>query len=152
MLDNGSRHMHTPLRVAVVTLDSHLAGPAERAELALTAKVPGLTLSVHAAAEWAETPGALEAAKSDIAQADIIVCTLLFLDEHIRAILPALEARREACDAMVCCIAAADIVRLTKMGGLDMAKPASGAMKLLKKLRGSNKPSGASGAKQMKML
>ncbi|MEM9640438.1 MAG: magnesium chelatase subunit H [Pseudomonadota bacterium] len=152
MLDNGSRHMHTPLRVVVVTLDSHLAGPAERAELALTAKVPGLTLSVHAAAEWAETPGALEAAKSDIAQADIIVCTLLFLDEHIRAILPALEARREACDAMVCCIAAADIVRLTKMGGLDMAKPASGAMKLLKKLRGSNKPSGASGAKQMKML
>ncbi|CAN0590199.1 unnamed protein product [Ectocarpus sp. 12 AP-2014] len=38
------------------------------------------------------------------------------------------------------------------MGDLDMSKPASGAMALLKKLRGSKKPSANSGAKQMKIL
>ncbi len=152
MLDSDPQHKATPLRVVIVTLDSHLAGPAARVQLQLSAQIPGLTLSVHAAAEWAENPAALEAAKADVAQGDIIICTLLFLEEHIRAILPALEARRDTCDAMVCCIAGAEVVRMTRMGSLDMAKPASGAMKLLKKLRGSNKPSGASGAKQMRIL
>ena len=46
----------------------------------------------------------------------------------------------------------ATIVKLTKMGDLDMSKPASGVMSLLKKLRGSKAPSGASGQKQMTML
>ncbi len=39
---------------------------------------------------------------------------MLFLDEHVRAILPALTARRAACDAMVGCLSAAEIVRTTK--------------------------------------
>ena len=38
------------------------------------------------------------------------------------------------------------------MGDLDMAKPASGAMALMKKLRWSSKASAGSGAKQMKTL
>ena len=152
MLDSGPTSRSTPLRVVIVTLDAHLAGPAERAQLTLAAKIPGLELSVHAAAEWAENPGALDAAKEAVAQADIIVATLLFIDEHIRAILPALEARRDDCDALVGIIAGGEIVQLTRMGGLDMSRPASGVMKLMKRLRGSKKPSGASGAKQMKML
>ncbi len=152
MLDSGPTSRPTPLRVVIVTLDAHLAGPAERAQLTLAAKIPGLELSVHAAAEWAENPGALDAAKEAVAQADIIVATLLFIDEHIRAILPALEARRDDCDALVGIIAGGEIVQLTRMGGLDMSRPASGVMKLMKRLRGSKKPSGASGAKQMKML
>jgi magnesium chelatase subunit H len=43
-------------------------------------------------------------------------------------------------------------VQLTKMGELDMMKPATGPMKLLKKLRGSKEPSANSGEKQMKLL
>ncbi len=150
MLDNPLPN--PTIRIVIVTLDSHLAGPAERAQARLADRIPGLELKVHAAAEWSENPAALEDAKADIARGDIILTTLLFLDEHIRAIVPALEARRDHCDAMVGCIAGAEIVRLTRMGGLDMSQPASGAMGLLKKLRGSKKPSGASGANQMKML
>ncbi|MEM1048309.1 MAG: magnesium chelatase subunit H [Pseudomonadota bacterium] len=141
-----------PYRVAIVTLDAHAAGPAARAEARLTASLPGLELSVHAAAEWGENPAALDTARAAIAKADIVVANMLFLEEHIRAVLPDLQARRETCDAMVGCIAAPEIVTLTSLGGLDMSKPASGALALLKRLRGSKKPSGASGEKQMRLL
>jgi len=77
---------------------------------------------------------------------------MLFLEEHVRAIRPALEARRDHCDALVGCVAASEIVRLTRLGDLDMGKPATGAMALLKRLRGKKAGSGSSGAGQMKML
>ncbi len=139
-------------RFAIVTLDAHSAGPAARVRDRLTHDFPGLHISIHAAAEWGENPAALEEAKIAIAQADIVVANLLFLEAHTAAILPALIDRRDACDAMVNVIADADIVKLTKMGDLDMSRPASGAMALLKKLRGSGKPGGQSGEKQMKTL
>ena len=142
-----------PYRVVIVTLDSHAAGPAERVSDRLAADFPGLTVEVHAAAEWGECPEALARAKAAVAQADILVSTLLFLEEHLNAILPEMTARREACDAFVGMVADGQIVKLTKMGDLDMAKPASGAMKMLKKLRGSSsKPNAQSGEKQMKLL
>ena len=139
-------------RVAIVTLDSHAAGPAARVAPALSDDFPGLSVSVHAAAEWAENPDALAETKAAVAHADIIVCNLIFLEEHITAILPDLQARRSDCDAMIGVISDPAIVKLTKMGDLDMSQPASGAMKLLKKLRGSAKPSASSGQKQAKML
>ncbi|MCC6007180.1 MAG: DUF3479 domain-containing protein, partial [Rhodobacteraceae bacterium] len=141
-------------RVVIITLDSHAAGPLARAQTRLAASFPGLSVTVHAAAEWAETPGALEATIDDIARADIVVCTLLFLEEHVAPILPALRARRDGCDAMLGCISASEIVTLTRMGGLDMAKPASGVMGILKKLRGSKKrgPKEMGGEKQMAAL
>ncbi|UWQ18358.1 cobaltochelatase subunit CobN [Jannaschia sp. M317] len=141
-----------PYRVVIVTLDAHAAGPVARVGLRLAAEFPGLEVSVHAAAEWAETPEALAVAQAAVAQADIIVCGLLFIDEHLRAIRPALEARRDGCDALVGMVSDPDIVRLTRMGDLDMAKPSSAAVQLLKKLRGSKAPSASSGEKQMKML
>ena len=70
----------------------------------------------------------------------------------MKSILPALEARRDHCDAMIGVISDASIVKLTKMGSLDMGAPQSGAMKLLKKLRGSAKPSTETGQKKMRML
>lgn len=143
---------HIPYRVVVVTLDRHSAGPVARVAPILAADFPGLELSVHAAAEWAEDACALDTARDAVAQADIIISSVLFLEEHVEAIRPAMEARRDACDALVGLISDGAIVRLTKMGDLDMSKPASGAMALLKKLRGSKKPSGSSGAKQMKIL
>ncbi|WP_295313161.1 magnesium chelatase subunit H [Roseobacter sp.] len=139
-------------RVVILTLDSHAAGPAMRAMDKLGADYPGLSVSVHAAAEWGETPGAFEAAREAVLTGDIIVANLLFLEEHIARILPALQARRDACDAMIGVIADASIVKLTRMGSLDMMAPQSGTMKLMKKLRGSSKPSSSSGADKMALL
>nr|WP_235575654.1 magnesium chelatase subunit H [Roseovarius tolerans] len=141
-----------PYRVVILTLDAHAAGPCARVAERLAGDFPGLELSVHAAAEWGECPEALAEARTAIAQGDIVIANLLFLEEHINAILPDLKARRADCDAMAGVIADAQIVKLTRMGTLDMGAPASGAMKLLKKLRGSGKPSTESGAKKMRML
>ncbi|MEQ8899626.1 MAG: magnesium chelatase subunit H [Roseovarius sp.] len=141
-----------PYRVVILTLDAHAAGPCARVAERLADDFPGLELSVHAAAEWGESPEALAEAKAAIAKGDIVIANLLFLEEHINAILPDLKARRADCDAMAGVIADAQIVKLTRMGTLDMGAPASGAMKLLKKLRGSGKPSTESGAKKMRML
>ena len=144
--------IHKPYSVVIVTLDAHAAGPAARVSARLAPDFPGLDVQVLAAAEWGECPKALDDAKVAIGTADIVIANLLFLEEHINAILPAMQARRDHCDAMVGMIADASVVKLTRMGDLDMAKPASGAMALLKKLRGSGKPSTESGAKKMRML
>ncbi|MEQ9261084.1 MAG: magnesium chelatase subunit H [Roseovarius sp.] len=139
-------------RVVILTLDAHAAGPCARVAPRLMRDFPGLELTVHAAAEWGERPEALEAAKEAVARADIVIANLIFLEEHINAILPTLQARRETCDAMAGIIADAQIVKLTRMGTLDMAAPESATRKLMKKLRGSSKPSSDDGAKKMRML
>ncbi len=149
MRDDG--HI-TGYRVVIVTLDAHAAGPAARVSEALADDFPGLTVSVHAAAEWAENPAALDAAREAVRHGDIVIANLLFLEEHVAAILPALEARRSACDAMIGIIADRQVVTLTRMGELDMGRPSSGAMALLKKLRGTKQPSAESGQKQMALL
>jgi magnesium chelatase subunit H len=140
-----------PYRFVVVTLDAHAAGPAMRVLPRLAADFPGLEVSIHAAAEFAGNPAALDAARDAIDRADLVVANLLFIDEHIQAVLPNLRAARERVDAFVGVIADPQVVRLTKMGDLDMAKPASGVAAFLKKLRGSSdKP--ASGQNQMALL
>src|SRR5688500_14335462 len=145
----------TPVRVVVVTMDSHLASAMERAEKALKRRMPGLTLSMHAAAEWGNDPEALARCRADIAQGDIVVATMLFMEEHFQPVLPALEARRDHCDAMVCAMSAGEVMRLTRMGRFTMDGSQGGPMALLKRLRGqksgSSHGSGA-GARQMKML
>ena len=142
-----------PLRVVIVTMDSHLSGAAARAERELRRDVPGLRLVVHAADQWAADPDRLSACHEDIATGDIIVATMLFLDDHIRAVQPALAARRDACDAMLCCMSAGEITRLTRLGRFDMAKEATGVAALLKRLRGGKgKGAAATGKSQMKML
>ncbi|GAA4036219.1 magnesium chelatase subunit H [Sphingomonas rosea] len=138
------------MRVTIVTLDKHLAGAVDRANLQLAAD--GISIAFHAASEWDRDPAALEDTKADIARADIVVATMLFLDDHIRAVLPALEARREECDAMLGLMSGSEVVQLTRLGGYRMDVPARGPMALLKRLRGSKKPGASSGAGQMKML
>ena len=142
----------TEYRVVIVTLDAHSAGPCDRAAEKLLPEFPGLRVDIHAAAEWGENPAALERVKASVSQGDMVIINLLFLEEHVKSILPALEARRDHCDAMIGVISDASIVKLTKMGSLDMGAPQSGAMKLLKKLRGSAKPSTETGQKKMRML
>jgi magnesium chelatase subunit H len=145
-----------PVRVVIVTLDSHLASATERAQHLLLRELPGLRLSLHAAAEWADDPSALDRCKADIAQGDIIVVTMMFMEDHIQAVLPALRARRDQCDAMIACMSEGEVVKLTRVGRFDMGAPQTGMMALLKRLRGARsgdkgKP-GSAGAQQMKML
>jgi magnesium chelatase subunit H len=142
-----------PLRIVLVTMDSHCAAAAARAEMRLRTEIPGLTLSVHAADRWDGDPRALAACHDDIARGDIIVASMLFLDDHIRAVLPALTARRDQCDAIIGLLSAGEVIRLTRLGRLSMSEPARGPMALLKRLRGAGKKDGAgSGQKQMRML
>ena len=141
-----------PLHVVIVTLDNHLSGAAERAAAQFERDQAGITIGFHAAADWDRTPGALDRCLADIARGDIVIATMLFLDDHIRAVLPALTARRETCAAMLGLMSGSEVVKLTRMGEYRMDKPAKGPLALLKRLRGSSKAGGSSGAGQMKML
>ncbi len=142
----------TPVRVVIVTMDGHLAGAVERAHETLRRELPGLDLVVHSADEWDGDSAALARCHDDIARGDIVIATMLFLEDHIRAVLPALEARRNSCDAMVCCLSAGEVVRLTRVGRFDMSAQAGGVLAMLKRLRGSGKAAQSSGKGQMKML
>ena len=141
-----------PYNVVIVTMDQHSAGPAARIAPALSKAFPGITVSIHAAAEWAENPSSLAATKTAVANADMIIANMLFIEEHVNAILPDLTAARARVDAMVCLIADSQVTKLTKMGDLDMSKPASPLMALLKKLKPKKGTSATSGERQMSML
>ncbi|AWW75537.1 magnesium chelatase subunit H [Erythrobacter sp. KY5] len=146
----GGDKRKAPVRVTIITLDNHLKGAVDRADEVLAED--NIELTLHAASGWGSEDGSLEGAKKAIEEADIVIATMLFLDDHVRAILPSLEARREDCDAMVCLMSAGEVVKLTRMGGYRMDAPAKGPLALLKKLRGSKKAGASSGAGQMKML
>jgi magnesium chelatase subunit H len=152
MLDNATTTTVPEMRVTIITLDRHAMGPVTKAEARLRERLPGLTVTAHASAEWGEDAEALARAKADVARANIIVANLLFIDEHIKAILPDIEARRPQADAIVGCVSATEVVNQTKMGGLDMTQPANGVVGLLKKLRPKKKPGAGSGEKQMAIL
>jgi magnesium chelatase subunit H len=144
-----------PTRVVIVTMDSHLASATQRARSELKQTLPGLSLTVHAAAEWGNDPKALERCRNDIAQGDIVIATMLFMEDHFLPVLPALQARRDNCDAMVCAMSAVEVMRLTKMGKFKMDGGTSGPIAFLKRLRGKSDGKGmnaSAGAQQMKML
>ena len=140
------------MRVVIVTLDGHLAGAVERAQRTLRTQLPGLALSLHAAAEWDESPAALERCLADIARGDIILTTMMFMEDHIRPILPALAQRRDRCDAMIGAMSAGEIVRLTRMGRFAMGGQQGSVVSLLKRLHGARKRTHSSGARQLAML
>ena len=141
----------TPVRVVVVTMDSHLGGALARAEGQLRRGLPNLEVTMHAADEWGGNPTALAACHADIARADIVIATMLFLEDHIRAVLPALAARRDHCDAMICMLSAGEVVRLTRIGKFNMSAEATGAIAWLKRMRGKGS-NGSNARGQMKML
>ena len=147
------------MRVVIVTMDSHLAGAAKRAGSSLAKSMPGLSLTVHAATEWVNSDAVLERCKADIAAADIVVATMLFMEDHFQPVLPALKARRERCDAMVCAMSAAEVMKLTRMGKFSMDAAPGGPLAFLKRLRGKSPTATddastrtTAGAKQMRML
>ncbi|MEN9775031.1 MAG: hypothetical protein RL322_2101 [Pseudomonadota bacterium] len=144
------------MRVVVVTMDTHLASATASAARRLTRLLPGVVLEMHAASEYAASAEKLQACLGAIEQADLVIVTMLFMEDHFLPVLPALAARREQADGMVCAMSAPEVVRLTRIGRLDMSKPATGALGFLKRLRGGGKsekgPSKDSGARQMRML
>ena len=142
----------TPIKVVIVTMDTHLASSVNRACHTLGREFPGLSLSLHAASEYAGNEALIARCKKDIAQADIVIAGMLFLEDHFLPILDDLRQRRMQCDAMICMASATEVTQLTRLGQFDMGKPASGPMALLKKLRGSKEKAATGGAAQMKML
>ena len=142
-----------PVRVCIVAMDTHLASAMGRARPQLQRDYPGLSLSLHAASEYAGNERAIARVREDIARADIVVVGMLFMEDHFLPIFEDLRARRAHCDAMVCMVSASEVVKLTRFGNFDMDKPASGPLALLKRLRGGNGEKKATGgAAQMKML
>ncbi|MEM1415537.1 MAG: magnesium chelatase subunit H [Myxococcota bacterium] len=140
-----------PVRVVILTLDHHVSGAVERAKEKLRAELPGLDLRLHPATGFRD-PRAAQACREDIAEADIVFANMLFIDEHVRVVLPALEARRDACDAMVCAMSTGEVMRLTRMGDFEMNGSKKG-LGLLKRLRGKKKTKGSEGgAAQLAML
>ena len=94
------------IRVVIVTMDSHLAAAVDRARRDLVRSIPGIKICLHAAADWELDPASLQRCKDDIAKGDIIFANMLFMEDHIRAVLPDLQARRDHCDAMIGCLSA----------------------------------------------
>ncbi len=133
-------------------MDTHLATATGRARAELARRHPGVQLTLHAAAEYSASDEALARCHADIAAADIVVVTMLFLEDHFLPVLPLLEQRRLECDAMVCIMSAPEVTRLTRIGKFDMSGPTSATMSFLKKLRGKRDNAPKGGAQQMKML
>ena len=158
-LTSGASRVKTPrsiapMRVVLLTMDNHLASAAQRAGERVARDCPGVTLAMHSAAEWCSSPAALERARDAIASADLLVVTMLFLEDHYLPVIDALRARRGDCDALVCIMSAADVTKLTKMGGFTMDGNGGGALSFLKRLRPKKTEGGkmTAGAEQMRML
>jgi magnesium chelatase subunit H len=145
-----------PVRFAVVTLDSHLAGAFDAARARLARELPGLELSLHVQAEWEADPAAAERARVAIGEAHFIACAQLFTEEQAAPVLDAVRARRDAADAVCCAMCAPELTRLTRLGRFDMARGAEAGpwspLGLLQKLRGSRTEGRSSGERQMAML
>ncbi|MDE1921843.1 MAG: magnesium chelatase subunit H [Gammaproteobacteria bacterium] len=140
------------VRIVLVTMDSHLSSATRRAGDRLRRETPGASLEIHAADEWGSDAAALDRCREAIAGGDIVVVTMLFMEDHYLPLIDALRARRDRCDALICAMCAGEVVRLTRMGRFVMDGSSGGPLALLKRLRGGKKKSGAAGADQMRML
>jgi hypothetical protein len=112
--------MDVSIRVVLLTLDNHVSAALESAFIKLRKQIPGLELAIHAAADWEARPERLEACRADIGQGDIIIATMMFMEPHIAGVIDALTARRDHCDAMICCMSAGEVMKLTRMGRSDV--------------------------------
>ena len=151
MLKTLSATNATPINVVVIAMDTHFAGAIERVRGELTREMPGLSLTLHAASEWSADPRVLARCRADIAAGDIIICGMLFMEDHFLPILSDLEARRDSCDVMVCALSAKEVVRLTRIGRFKMDGTSGPAMSFLKKLK-PKRTEANGGARQMSML
>ncbi len=140
------------LKVVIVTLDHHLASAVTRVNAAMEKVIPGFSLSLHAASDWAARPASLKACIDDLNSANVVIANMLFMEEHVNAVLPTLQAKRDSYDALAVFMSAGEAIKLTRVGKFDMGAKQSGFMSLLKKLRGAKSDKVSSGERQMAML
>lgn len=142
------------MKVVIVTLDNHLASAIRRVNQHLMETQTDVSVCLHAAGDWGRNEQRLAECHADIADADIVVVTMLFMEEHIDAVIEPLRARRDQCDAMICCMCGGGIVKLTRMGRFAMDGNDGRASAFFKRLRKtkSRKKSAANGKLQMAML
>jgi magnesium chelatase subunit H len=105
-------------RASSIVTHGHRTSPAprERAARAPAARNSrACDLSLHAATEWGDDPQRSTRCHADIAQGDIIVATMLFMEDHIQR-GPAGAAARGASTATrsSCAMSAGEVVRLTR--------------------------------------
>ena len=152
MLKTFSATNATPINVVIVAMDTHFAGAVERASVDLVREMPGLHLALHAASEWSADARALDRCRADIAGGDIIICGMLFMEDHFLPILDDLKARREHCDVLVCALCAKEVVRLTRIGRFTMDGGSGGALAFLRKFKPKTGGGAQGGSRQMAML
>jgi magnesium chelatase subunit H len=140
------------LKAVIVTLDHHLASSVTRIAAKLAKDIPGFELSLHAASDWSTKPHSLLKCQADIASADVVIGNMLFMEDHVNAVLPALNAARNRAHALAVFMSAGEAIKLTRVGKFDMGAKQSSFMALLKKLKGSKSESSSSGERQMAML
>jgi magnesium chelatase subunit H len=140
------------VKVVLITLDHHLASAVSRIQSRLERSVPGFSLSLHVASDWGSKPATLQACVEDIASADVLIANMLFMEEHVNAVLPAITARREKTAATAIFMSAGEAIKQTRLGKFDMGAKQSGFMTLLKKLKGAKSEKESSGERQMAML
>ena len=86
MLDSSNKQ--NPYTLVMLTLDAHSINSVERIKNRFRKTYPQLEIIVHAAASWEEDPNSLLKAREDLARANMVIITLVFLEDHISAILP----------------------------------------------------------------
>ena len=123
------------IRVVIVTMDTHLNSAAIKARSALLRPLPGLAFSIHSASAFTADANQLARCKADIAQADIVIVTMLFMEDHFLPILDDLRAQRDRCDAMVCIMSAPEVMRLVRMGRYVGSEESTGLLALLKRFK-----------------
>ena len=153
----ASKRAAVPVRVTILTLDAHFAEAFTGARRRLSRELPGLSLSMHVAAEYADDATRTAAAIADIAAADIIIAGQLFTEESAGPVKAAIAARRAACDAVCAMLCVNDVVKLTRLGKYSMADEDRSAsawspLALLKKLRGERTEGRSAGERQLAAL
>ncbi|MCA9761924.1 MAG: magnesium chelatase subunit H [Gemmatimonadetes bacterium] len=143
-------------RIAILTLDAHRAPALAEVQRALASEGVAVEVALHVGAEWGD-PAREAAVRTAIAEADLVVAAQLFVEDQIRPILPALEARAAAGRTTIGMMSAPEVMRCTRMGSFSMGggtgprSPWSPAM-ILRRLSGRSKQSRLSGEDQLRQL
>ena len=111
-----------------MTLDSHLAGAAARAQTLLQRELPGLELAVHAAAEWGSDDAALDALPAPTSRAATSSSPPCCSWRTISSVLPALQRAATTATRWSAACRPAKSCKLTRIGQFDMSGEARGAI------------------------
>ncbi len=141
------------INIVILTMDGHLTSAAYQAGRDLAENGLKIDFKIFSASEWCASEKVLKDCLAAIEKGDLIIASMLFMEDHFKPVREALAERRSECQAMVCIMSAPEISSLTLMGRLDMSKPSSGPLAFLKRFRKKSKSNAqSSGANQMRML